>query len=131
MTSLSTTVEKIDNLPALVERLNSGDESVYVEIAELLTRSGFTLRAAFTGTPPPGFLAAYVRGDLALRQDGPVARALGLVPRSARKAASTRRASRPKPRLVTREKDGHRISVDSGLLRQLERLNQRQAEEGH
>ncbi len=121
-----TTVDKIDNLPALCERINTGDESVYAEIAELLSRIGFSpVRAAFTGSPPPGFLAAYVRGDLALRPDGPVARALGLVPRSIRKPG------RPKPRLVTREKDGHRISMDSGLLRDLKKLAKRQSEEGH
>lgn len=85
MKSPSTPIADIDTLIALCERINSGDESVYDEIAELLTRVGFSpVRAAFTGSPPPGFLASYIRGDLMVRPNGPVAQALGLVPRTAK-----------------------------------------------
>lgn len=97
-----------EHLIALAERADNGDLDATLELAEIFARQFPRVRAAFTGAPPPGAIAAYLRADALLRPQ-----------------AST---VKKRVKLVTREKNGHRITVDRTLLQQLRRADERRAE---
>jgi hypothetical protein len=108
-----------DQLIALVERLNAGDDTAWDEFAAVIRRrikSAPQALALPIGTLPPGALEVYLRADALLR------------PKALVKAAASGRF-RKADHLVSRERDGRRITVDRTLLRQLQTLAVRQEDE--